>query len=302
MPGFGHTGPDAERVGFGPTIEQMGGLVALQGYEGGPPHRSGISYGDPVAGTVAAGAVAMALLARERTGEGSYGVVAQRDAICALIAEYVAAEALGHPLPVRMGNRDASWAPHNVYQAPDSAPRPMRATLAGPPLVEFTDRWLAIAVDSDDAWRGLKRVLDDARLERPEWETAAGRLAGQEEIDAIIAGWARERDPDEAAAALQAAGVAADSVLTCLLAGSDPHLLAREAFLPYVHPDGGTGRTTRPPWRMWRRPATTVRPAPRFGEHSAEVLARVAGYSAAELDEIAAQQVTTADLIAGAAG
>src|SRR5690606_15335155 len=31
MPGFGHTGPDARRVGFGPTIEQMGGLVALQG-------------------------------------------------------------------------------------------------------------------------------------------------------------------------------------------------------------------------------------------------------------------------------
>ena len=61
MPGFGHRGADAARIGFGPTIEQMGGLVALQGYEDGPPHRSGISYGDPIAGTAAAAAVSIGL-------------------------------------------------------------------------------------------------------------------------------------------------------------------------------------------------------------------------------------------------
>ena len=37
MPGFGHHGRDSTRLGFGPTMEQMGGLVALQGYAGGPP-------------------------------------------------------------------------------------------------------------------------------------------------------------------------------------------------------------------------------------------------------------------------
>jgi len=51
MPGFSKDLPESERVGFGPTIEQMGGLVALQGYQGGPPHKSGISYGDPIAGS-----------------------------------------------------------------------------------------------------------------------------------------------------------------------------------------------------------------------------------------------------------
>ena len=75
MPAYGKDGPDAGRVGFGPAIEQMGGLVALQGYEGGRPHRSGISYGDPNAGILAAGAISLALLRRERTGEGSHVVI-----------------------------------------------------------------------------------------------------------------------------------------------------------------------------------------------------------------------------------
>jgi crotonobetainyl-CoA:carnitine CoA-transferase CaiB-like acyl-CoA transferase len=301
MPGFGHSGPDAERVGFGPTIEQMGGLVALQGYEGGEPHRSGISYGDPVAGTVAAGAVAMALLHRERTGEGSYAVVPQRDAICGLIAEFVAAEALGRPLPTRIGNRDANFAPHGVYQAAGTAPRPM----LGPgnvTLMEFTDSWLAIAVDNDQAWQGLRSVIKDGRLDLPECATAAGRLAAQDAIDAVVSEWARSRGAAEASAELQAAGVPAAEVLTPLLSTTDEHLVARGEYLPYEHPDAGRGRTTRPAWRFHRRPANVVNGAPRFGEHSREVLERIAGYSADDVEALSKKNVVTADLIAGAAG
>jgi crotonobetainyl-CoA:carnitine CoA-transferase CaiB-like acyl-CoA transferase len=293
MPGFGHKGPDAERVGFGPTIEQMGGLVALQGYEGGPPHRSGISYGDPVAGTIGAGAVAMALLHRDLTGEGSYAVTAQRDIICGLVSEYIVAEAVGQPMPTQIGNRDPQFAPHNVYPAADTFPRPMRG--ADGPM--FTDGWLTVAVDSGEAWAGLKSVVPG--LENPAWDSAEGRLADQHAIDAVIGAWAADRDAEEAAEALQEAGVPASHVNTPLLVTMDPHLAEREFFLPYSHPDVGDGGTTRPPWRMARRPATTVNPAPRFGEHSREVLARVAGYNEAELDELARKGVTTTDLLAG---
>ena len=41
---------------------------------------------------VAAGATALALLRRERTGEGSHVVVAQRDNIIGMIGEYIVAE------------------------------------------------------------------------------------------------------------------------------------------------------------------------------------------------------------------
>ncbi len=301
MPGFGHEGGDSARIGFGPTIEQMGGLVALQGYEGGPPHRSGISYGDPVSGTITAGAAASALLRRQRTGEGCYAMIPQRDVVCHLVGEFVVAEAVGHPLPVRTGNRDTGFAPHNLYRTADTPPRLARARPDVAPI-EHTDTWLAIAVDSDAAWGGLARVIADPRLDSPQFRTAAGRHAGAAEVDAVITEWAATREVNAAASALQSAGVAASPVLTPLMLANDSHLAARGAFLPYVHPDQEPGRTAASPWRMRRRKITNARPAPRFGEHSAEVLARIGGYSEAEIAVFAEKLVTTTDLIPGVAG
>lgn len=301
MPGFGHTGPDAERIGFGPTIEQMGGLVALQGYEGGAPHRSGISYGDPISGTIAAGAVAMLLAEREKTGAAQYAMIPQRDAIPSLIGEYIVAEALGHPLPMRIGAHDAEWAPHNVYQARDSEPRAARTVPTRPPVI-FTDTWLAIAVDSEQAWSAFKRIVGDSRLDDAAFGTMASRHANQERLDAIIAEWAATQEHGEAAAALQAAGVAACPVLTPLMIANDAHLAARGFFVPYTHPDTGECRASRPAWQWSRRPSRPLRAAPQFGQYTRPVLKRVLGYSEAQLDEMAATAVITDDLIPGAAG
>jgi crotonobetainyl-CoA:carnitine CoA-transferase CaiB-like acyl-CoA transferase len=54
-------------------------------------------------------------------------------------------------------------------------------------------------------------------------------------------------------------------------------MLARGAFLTYDHPVTGRQGTTRPVWRMARRPVTHVKPAPCFGQHNAEVLTALAG-------------------------
>ena len=283
MPGFGHEGPDAARVGYGPTIEQMGGLVALQGYEGGPPQKSGISYGDPISGTAAAGAVAVALHRRERTGEGCYVVVPQRDGIIGLIGEYLLAEAIGSPIAVRIGNRDLLMAPHGVYRCRDTSPR-VQLDLDGLPAKEIVDSYLAIAVDDGEAWAGLVSVVDDPRLDHERYSTLIGRRAGQDLIDRVIGDWARQRDSEEAAERLQAAGVAASSVLTARMLKYDPHLAAREAFLTIDHPVVGRHLTTRPVWRMARRPITRLAPAPCFGEHNRNVLADLAGLSTAEID------------------
>ena len=287
MPGFGHVGPDANRVGYGPTIEQMGGLVALQGYEGGPPHKSGISYGDPVSGTTTAGAIAVALRRRERSGEGCYVVVPQRDGIVGLIGEYLVAEGIGQPIPTRLGNRDLQYTPHNVYRTRDSEPR-RRFGLNDELMGEDVDTWLAVAVDSDEAWQGLRSVIADARFDDPAYRQVEGRRAAIEAIDAVIADWARERDPEEAAAALQAAGVAASPVYTPLALTKDAHLEARGAFSTYDHIVTGVQRTTLPVWRFARRPITEVRGAPAFGQHNVEVLTELAGYSDAEIEAMSA--------------
>ena len=290
MPGFGHDGSEAHRIGFGPTIEQMAGLVALQGYEGGPPHKSGISYGDPIAGATAAAAVALGLLHRQRTGEGCYAVVPQRDAVTGLIGEYLIAESIGHPLPMRIGNRDPLFAPHGVYRARDDFGR-TQEDLLGNVLRDFHENWLAIAVDSDATWEALRSLVGDQRLDRAEYRTMAGRRAAEQEIDAVLVEWARDREQSEAAEELQAAGVAASPVLTPLMLTRDAHLQARGFYPEYDHVDAGKHMTSRPPWRLARRPFTGVRPAPRFGEHNHEVLSGLAGLSDGRIEELRASGV-----------
>ena len=295
MPGFGHVGSDANRIGFGPTIEQMGGLAALQGYEGRAPHRSAISYGDPVAGTTAAAGVAMALLRRERTGQPAYVMVAQRDGIAGLITEYVIGEVLGCPLPARLGDRDAHFAPANAYPAAESAPRPI-VDVNGNQIGAVLDRWLTLTIDSDDAWHALCDVIGDPRLHDPAYATREGRYAAQDAIDAAIAEWSAPHDAEESAALLQAAGIAAAPILSPLMLATDAHLEAREAFVWYDHAEAGHQRTTRPVWRMARRPITTVRAAPRFGADTAEVLERLLGYAPAKIEALAAKHVTSTEL------
>lgn len=292
MPAFSQHPPESERVGFGPTIEQMGGLVALQGYEGDGPHKSGISYGDPVAGTAAAAATVLALLQREATGEGAHVVTYQRDAIANVVGEFIVAESAGLDYPVRIGNRDPEMAPHNTYRTRDDEGR-LQGNLQGEPIGEFHDTWVAIAVDSDEAWRALCATIGDARLDRPEFATTAGRLQHDREIDAILGEALRERDPSEVAAALQSAGVSACEVLSALMLVRDDHLAARGFYQTVAHPEAGEHRTSHPIWRFADRPQPQLRPAPCFGEHNREVIAD-AGYTDEEIDALEAASVLVA--------
>ena len=284
MPAFGNGGPEAERVGFGPTIEQMGGLVALQGYEGAEPHKSGISYGDPTGGTVAAGATALALWRRERNGQGAHVVVAQRDNIIGLIGEYIVAQSVGRPLPARHGNRHPVQVPHGVYQGRADAGR--HGGFMPGSEQEFHETWLALAVEDDAQWAALQLVVDDPRLDDPTFGTAAGRKTGEAGIDAVIGEWALGLDPIEAAESLQAAGVPASAVLTPLMLTRDAHLQARGFYPEVKHPDAGRHRTTRPVWRLERRPFEGARPAPCFGQDNQEVLREVAGLTASEIEAL----------------
>ncbi|MBN9492642.1 CoA transferase [bacterium] len=286
MPGFSESGEEASRVGFGPTIEQMGGLVALQGYEGEQPHKSGISYGDPVGGTAAAGATALALLRRERTGEGSRVIVYQRDNLLGMVGEYMLAESIGHPIPSRIGNHDSNFAPHGVYRTSDDEGR-VQIAPAGGVMQEYHDTWLALAVDSDAAWSSLCGVIGDPRLGQAVYATLEGRRAHAAAIDAIISEWAASRDAESCAWELQAAGVSAMPVMSALMLVRDPHMNAREVFQPISHPAAGDVASARPVWRLAYRPLAALQPAPTFGQHNREVLRELAGLSDAHIEEMA---------------
>ena len=296
MPGFGHAGSDATRVGFGPTIEQMGGLVALQGYAGGPPHKSGISYGDPIAGSTCAASVAAALLYRQRTGKGSYCMIPQRDGITGLIGEFFIAEALDCEMPIRAGFAHLTSAPHNVYPTlPDEEPRPV----LGPdrtPVSYVDDRWIAIDCRSDEEWELLANLIGDPRLAGEEFRALKARQDRLEFIDDIIGEWTKSQDFESLAARLQEVGINAAPVMSPLLLTRDAHLQDRNNYITVEHDVKGAHLTTRPTWRFKRRAELPARSGPTFGADSRSILESL-GYSEAEIGSMVQRRITAKTLI-----
>jgi crotonobetainyl-CoA:carnitine CoA-transferase CaiB-like acyl-CoA transferase len=71
----------------------------------------------------------------------------------------------------------------------------------------------------------------------------------------------------------------------------DPHLKAVGFFRMMTHPSEGQVRMMAPTGQWSESPSTIRRPAPRMGEHSAEVLAQ-SGYTAEQIQQMVAAGVT----------
>lgn len=154
MAGYGKTGPERDQVGFGPIIEQMSGLTSMTGYgDDGVPTKTGLSYGDPVAGKAAASAVALALIKRRKTGEGTFIDLGQREVLSTFIGEaFVAAS-----LPWR----------------DTRSPRQPRQPLLRPGRVPLRGR--AVARDHDAHTRRVAQRCESARPGRRTDRRAEGR-------------------------------------------------------------------------------------------------------------------------------
>ncbi|WP_236006532.1 CaiB/BaiF CoA transferase family protein [Nakamurella leprariae] len=270
LPGYSDVPPERGLPGYGPNVEQMGGLAHLNGYHDGPPQKSGISYGDPVAGLGGAAAVLTALAQRDRTGVGMQIEVGQRNILIGLIGDALVGHQLGSA-PVRMGNRSATVAPQGVYptRGPDGSD------------ADSADAWVAVTVASDSQWQATCALIERSDLAGL---TTDDRLDRHDELDAAIAAWSRRRTAAEAADALQAAGVPAGPVLGPDALAEDEHLIERGFFVEVPHPHLGVTRLTAPTWDFDGLDIELTR-APGLGEHNIHVLRELLGYSD---DDIAA--------------
>ena len=273
LSGYGATGPDRDKVSYGPAQVPLSGLSSVTGYRGFPPMHIGISYGDPTGGLHGAVAVLAALLHRARTGTGQYIDLSQWETTMAVLPEAITAWTMNRTQPERDGNRDPHMAPHGVFRA------------AG------DDRWIAVAVEDDAAWGRLAALLGRPELASdPRYATVVGRKRHEDELEALLTEWTRERTPGDATAALQAAGIGAFTAATNRDLAEDPHLNARGFFAELDHPEVGVRKHTGVPWRMLASDCRVRRPAPCLGADTDAVLREVCGYSETEIATLRAAQ------------
>lgn len=270
MAGFGKTGGDRDNVGYGPIIEMMSGLMSLSGYDADTPQKTGISYGDPVAGLAAVGAVALALIARRRTGKGAVIDLSQHEVSVKMAGLAFAELARTGQVTPATGNRHPRWAPQGCYQ------------------VRGEDQWIVVSCPDDDAWRACAETIG-----RPDLADLplAERRARHDELDAAIGAWAAPLDGRVAVDELQAAGVPAGRVLDMRTLKDDPHLYVRNFWIRVPNPKMHPYRKHGVVWRLLEANPTITRHAPYLGADNRTVLAEIGGLSDAEIDRLEADGI-----------
>jgi crotonobetainyl-CoA:carnitine CoA-transferase CaiB-like acyl-CoA transferase len=266
LSGYGASGPDSDKVSYGPAQVPLSGMSSLTGYRGFPPMHCGISYGDPTGGLHGAVAVLAALMHRARTGEGQFIDLSQWETSIAVLGEGILAATYGEGAPARNGNRDPQMAPHDVYRA------------------DGEDRWIAIAVEDDAAWGRLAECIGRPELARdPRFATLAARKEHEDALDEIVAAWTATRSPEAATEILQGAGVPAYMSARNRDLAESPHLQARGYFVELEHPEVGRRIHAGVPWRMSTNESGVQAPAPCLGADTAQVLRDVCGYDDAAI-------------------
>src|SRR5215203_789804 len=156
--GFGQTGPRRAEPGYDAVIQGEAGLMSITGAADGPPFRLGVAIADIVSGMFAAQGIAMALLARARTGRGQRVDIGMLDATAALLTYQAGIYFATGTTPGRMGNRHPTIVPYETFAAADGN--------------------FVVAVGNDDQWRRFCSVLSmDAIAADQRFTTNRLRLA-----------------------------------------------------------------------------------------------------------------------------
>lgn len=278
MSGMGEGGPWSGFVTYAPTIHALAGLTHLTSVPGREDIGIGFSYNDHLSGLHGAVAVLAALEARRRTGRGQRVDISQFEvgagfagpSLLDYFANGVAARPTGNRLPY-----DAV-APHGVYRCAPSGPVPTSQ-----------ERWVAIACMSDGQWRALRRVMGEPPWSmEAKWDTAEGRVADVETLDARMSEWTRELDATVVMEQCQAAGVPAGVVQDGAdLVERDPQLAASGFLLAMDEVSEAIGQTyaDRLPLHFEKTPCETYRRVRTVGEDNAAVLRDWLGMSAEEV-------------------
>jgi crotonobetainyl-CoA:carnitine CoA-transferase CaiB-like acyl-CoA transferase len=260
MPAFGLDGPWRDHTGFAQTMESVTGMAWVTGFpESAPVLVRGAC--DPLAGMHAVIATLLALEERDRTGEGCMVEATMVEAALNAAAEQVIEWSATGTVLTREGNRGHGASPQGVYKC------------AG------DDRWLAIAIVTDQQWRALCSMTG-VTLER----------SAHDEIDVELSAFMRTRDADELAQQLLVAGIPAGVVIAPRDVVHNPQLRHRGLFEMEHHPITGENELLSLPFLLNGEPTWTGRSSPSLGQHNHEVFTEV-GMTAAEIAQLEADGI-----------
>jgi formyl-CoA transferase len=258
--GFGAGSPFEANLAFDMIAQASGGVMSVTGNPDGPPLKPGITIGDTGTGMLMAISILGALYRRKGTGQGERLEIAMQDAMLQYLRIAFSVTLKSGEAAPRVGAKVLSGGncPCGIY--------PCAPGGANDYVYVYTSR------ANPAHWHRLLQTIGRADLiGDPRYEAIPERMQHEDEVDALIAAWTRQRGKHEAMRLLGAAGVPAGAVLDTRELHDDPDFERRGIMQQMPHPTQGPVKM--PAWPVRHGGATLpLKAAPLLGEHNQDVL------------------------------
>jgi crotonobetainyl-CoA:carnitine CoA-transferase CaiB-like acyl-CoA transferase len=260
--GFGQTGPLKQRPGYDFLLQAMGGLMSVTGQPDGDtvgagPQKVGVALTDIMTGLYATIGILAALTERQRSGLGQFVDLALLDVTAATLANQASNYLVGGVVPGRMGNAHPNVVPYQSFVAADGH--------------------LIVAVGNDGQFGRFVKELGCSELaDDPRFASNQARVQNRESLIPLLQAKMLERSKADWLSALEAVQVPAGPINNVAEVFAEPQIQARGMQVNIPHPDNADLQVVGNPIKLSRTPVEYNRPPPTLGQHTEEVLARLA--------------------------
>ena len=269
--GFGETGPYRDRPGFDQIAQGMGGLMSITGLPGQGPVRAGIPVADLAAGILCAQGILLALIERERSGEGQWVTTSLLEAQIFML-DFQASRWLNKgEVPGQAGNNHPTHIPTGVFRTADG--------------------FINIGASGQKMWERLCAAIGGGELlEDARFATGHARSDNRDALTVEI-----ERRLACATSAvwidrLNEAGVPCGRIYSIDEVFADPQVQSLDMVKSVASPHYQPLRLLGQGMRLSRTPSEIRARPPECGEHTEEILASL-GCSAAEIAELRHREI-----------
>jgi crotonobetainyl-CoA:carnitine CoA-transferase CaiB-like acyl-CoA transferase len=265
--GYGQSGPYAERAGYDPIAQAMGGMMAVTGEREGPPQRVGVALVDVLTANCAVIAILAALRHREATGRGQHIDMALLDVQVSAMINIAQAYLSADVVASRNGNVHPSVVPSQSFECQDGT--------------------IMLAAGNDGQFARLCQVLgrDDWALDA-RYATNAARVRNRDEVIRLLQELLSQRPVVYWTERLSRAGVPCGPINDIAQVFRDPQVRHRGMRIEMQHSAAGTLPLVGSPLRLSATPVQYRLPPPLLGEHTDQVLGELLGMGREEIEAL----------------
>ena len=268
--GFGADGPFGGFPGYDAIVQAMAGWFSVNGAADTGPIRVGVPMVDMGTGLYTAIAILMAVIERERSGQGQFIDMTLYDCAVSLMHPHVSNWTLSGKVPGLTGNAHPNISPYDKYRT------------------RTTD--IVVGAGNNRAFRRLCSELGKPELaDDPRFAENAGRVTNREQLTEELEQLMSDVDGHALCDSLLKAGLPAGPVVNTEEVMNHPHTVHRD-----MDWRDDWYRCTGTPIKFSRTPGRLRSPPPAYAANSVEILTE-AGFSKDEIGELEAQGVLVSE-------